>query len=129
MGKGFSVPIKLIGGMLIMVKQMNEYLNCMTGNDLDTLEKIISCQYRKFVKFYRLVEDYSDIIEEIGYEFNSPSSLDVSIKFNKKKDLKELKSSMDKYMSKYAYDGSVEIKKKMIFISIILEEKDEEDTE
>ena len=112
-----------------MVKQMNEYLNCMTGNDLDTLEKIISCQYRKFVKFYRLVEDYSDIIEEIGYEFNSPSSLDVSIKFNKKKDLKELKSSMDKYMSKYAYDGSVEIKKKMIFISIILEEKDEEDIE
>ena len=123
-----TVPINKIGGT-IMLKQMNEYLNSMSGNNLDTLEKIISLQYRKFIKFYRLVEDYSDFIDGLEYEFNTASSLDVSIKFNSKKNLKELKESMTKYMNKYAYDGFVEINKKMMFVSIIMEEKNKEDAE
>lgn len=112
-----------------MLKQMNEYLSSMSGNNLDTLEKIISLQYRKFIKFYRLVEDYSEFIDGLEYEFNTASSLDVSIKFNTKKNLKELKESMLKYMNKYAYDGFVEIKKKMMYVSIVMEEKNKEDAE
>ena len=100
----------------------------MSGNDFNTLKKIISLQYRKFIRFYRLVEDYSDDIESLEYEFNSPSSLDVSIKMTNK-DLESIKDSMEKYMEEYAYDGNIEVKKKTLSVSIILEEEEEKEDE
>ena len=111
-----------------MENKMNVYLNSMTGGDMDSLEKIISCQYRKFVRFYRLLEDYSDDIDSLEYEFNSPLSLDVDIKFDSKKTLKSIKDELVKAMNNLGYDGSVTVKKKIIFISIVLEEEKYEDS-
>ena len=103
---------------------MTEYMNSLTGDNLDTLEKIISHQYRKFVRFYFLVKEYSDIIDKLCYEFNSESSLDIIIKFKSKKDdLKSIKKELDKMISKNDYIGSVEIIKKDMMISISMEEE------
>ena len=111
-----------------MDKKMNDYLNSMTGGDLDSLSKIISCQYRKFVRFYRLLEDFSDDIESLDYEFNSPLSLDVDIAFDSKKTLKSIKDKLIESMNDLGYDGTVVVKKKIISISIVLEEEKYEDS-
>lgn len=107
-----------------MKKEMSDYINGMTENNLETLEQIITLQYRKFIQFYKLVEEYSGIITKVKYEFISPSSLDVLLVLNTKRDLSNLKKELEKSMEKSKYDGSVKVVKKNIFISIILEESD-----
>ena len=105
-----------------MKQEMSDYMNAMTSSDLETLEKIISLQYRKFVKFYKLVKDYSGLISKVKYEFNSPSSLDVVLTFNTKRNLENIKKELESSMEKNSYDGIVESVKKGLFISIKLDE-------
>lgn len=107
-----------------MNKVMTEYINSMTGNSIETLEKIISLQYRKFIRFYRLVEGYSDTINNIEYEFNSSSSLDVILSFNTKKNLDNIKEELELSMEKNCYNGIIKVTNKRIFMSIILDEDD-----
>lgn len=107
-----------------MKKEMSDYINGMTENNLETLEQIITLQYRKFIQFYKLVKEYSGIITKVKYQFISPSSLDVLLVLNTKRDLSNLKKELEKSMEKSKYDGSVKVVKKNIFISIILEESD-----
>jgi hypothetical protein len=107
------------------MKSMSDYMNDLTGHSLDTLEQIISLQYRKFVQFYRLIEKYSNIINKVHYEFNSPLSLDVELEFNTKKTLETIKKELDESIKKNNYDGLITIKKKNIIISLVLDEEDD----
>lgn len=105
-----------------MNKDMVDYMNELSSCNLETLEQIISLQYRKFVRFYKLVEGYSGDINKIKYEFNSPSSLDVVLTFKRKKELSKIKNELEDSMKKSSYDGSVKLNKKEILISIELDE-------
>ena len=106
-----------------MKKSMDSYINDMTSGNLDTLEKIISVQYRKFVRFYNLINEYSSLISKLKYEFNSPSSLDVLLYLDTKRDLNKLCDEIESKMSDNSYDGDVSVvKKKSIYISLILDE-------
>ena len=110
----------------VMNKKMTDYINEMASSNMETLEKIISLQYRKFVRFYKLVESYSDMIKKVKYEFNSPLSLDVVLVFNDSKDGKDIKNirkKLEESMIESKYDGYTKIiEKKCIFISIELDE-------
>ena len=120
-----------------MKKDMTDYINSMIEDNLETLGKIISLQYRKFIRFYELVSEYSGSIDDVKYDFISPTSLDVSLTFESKEDLKKVKKEIETAMEKSKYDGSVKQespkKDNRLFISIILEEPDDiniiEDTE
>lgn len=105
-----------------MKKGMTDYINAMANNNLETLEQIISTQYRKFVRFYNLVASYTDIIKDIKYDYKSSKSLDIRLSF-KNNDLEHIKDSFVECMSEHGYDGTVELGKKYIDISILLEEE------
>ena len=107
----------------MMKKDMFDYIDKLSGKDFKTLEKIISFQYRKFIRFYRLVESYSGIITKVKYNFISPSSLDVVLTFNTKRDLGNIKKEMLKSMDENGYEGVIEHNKKNMSISITLEEE------
>lgn len=106
-----------------MKKDMTSYINSMTENNFETLKQIISLQYRKFVKFYKIVAPYSSSIEKLKYQFKSANSLDVYLILDSKKDAKGLKQELESLMEKYDCNGSVELDKKDIFISIIMDEE------
>jgi hypothetical protein len=101
---------------------MVDYINDLSDSNLETLEQIISLQYRKFIRFYQLIEKYSGIIKKVQYEFISPSSLDVVLIFDTKRKLENIKKEIDDEMEKLKYDGSTEVKKKTIAMSIVLDE-------
>ena len=105
-----------------MKKDMIEYLSALSSNDYDAFEKIISLQYRKFVRFYKLVREYSDIISKIKYDFKSPSSLDVVLNFDTKKNISSIKKELESSMKESEYEGEIKLLRKNMYISISLEE-------
>ena len=108
-----------------MKKEMTDYLNSMSDADLDKLETIICLQYIKFIKFYRLIEAYSDKISNVKYDFISPLSLDVVLVFKKASNLKSIQAEIESSIENSQYEGSVNVSKKEMFISIILNEDEE----
>ena len=106
-----------------MKKSMECYINDMTSGDLETLEKIISLQYKTFVRFSRLIKEYSGLISKIKYEFNSASSLDILLCLETKRDPKKICDEIESSMQKSEYDGTVSVVKKNIFISLFLDEE------
>ena len=97
----------------------------MTSGDLETLEKIISLQCKKFVRFYKLIKEYSGLISKIKYEFNSASSLDILLYLETKRDPKKICDEIESSMQESGYDGNVSVVKKNIFISLFLDEESE----
>lgn len=106
-----------------MKKDMAEYLNALVSDNLDTFEQIISLQYRKFIRFYKLVNRYSSQIEKIRYSFTDANSLDITLSMCDDADMKSIKQELESSMEKYNYDGRVKIQKKNFHMSIILEEE------
>ena len=104
---------------------MTEYMNQLTSSSLDNLAIIISCQYRKFCMFYKLVSEYSALITKVKYEFKSISSLDVVLVFKTKRDLNVIRSELESAMEEYGYEGTLTNDKKNIYMSIHLEEEPE----
>ena len=74
-----------------MKASLSEYIKELSGNELSTLEEIISKKYRKFMNFFSLVQDYSDDIVALTYNFTDQNTLDIdlSMKGSGKKDLRE----------------------------------------
>lgn len=103
-----------------MKRDMAEYLNALTSDDLDTFEQIISLQYRKFTMFYKLVNQYSHLIDKLKYNFEDASSLDVVLSMDSSTDMKSVKKELESSMEKSGYDGSIKIQKKNLRISIVL---------
>lgn len=110
-------------GYMRMKKSMVDYMKEMVSGDFSTLECIISTQYEKFLQFYKLMEIHEDSVDKIQYNFNTPSTLDVLLILNKKKEAKTLKEELENSIIENEYNACVEIKDKNIYISIILEEK------
>jgi hypothetical protein len=108
-----------------MKREMTDYLNSMSDADLSILENIICLQYVKFIHFYRLIEAYSDKINNVKYNFISPLSLDVVLVFKKASNLKSIKTELESSMSDSEYEGSIDISKKEMNISIILNEDED----
>lgn len=106
-----------------MKKDMAEYLNALVSDDLDTFEQIISLQYRKFVRFYKLVNRYSHLIDRIKYSFEDPSSLDVVLCMNDSAEMKMIKQELEASMAKNGYEGTLKIQKKNLHMSIVLAEE------
>ena len=64
-----------------MKKSMIDYINTLSGDNFETFENIILNQYRKFVKFYKLVSSYSSEIESLEYKFEENCKLEVYLTF------------------------------------------------
>jgi len=105
-----------------MNKDYFSYVNDMTEGNLESLYQLISLQYKKFVRFYNLVKDYSSIVSKIKYEFKSSSSLDVEIYFNTKRKLENIKEEFDEKILNSDYTGNIEVGKNKLLMSIILDE-------
>lgn len=105
-----------------MKNDMLEYIDGLASGDLDTFEQLISHQYRKFIKFYRLVEGYSSSIHNLKYEFNSPVSLNVVLVLGTKKAADKIKPELESAIEKSDYTGVITIDGKEISISIEFDE-------
>ena len=105
-----------------MKKDMLEYIDGLASGDLETFEQIISHQYKKFVRFYRLVENYSSYINSLKYEFNSPVSLDVILVLNTNKNADKIKPELELSIENSDYTGTVDIQGKNLHISIEFDE-------
>jgi hypothetical protein len=100
---------------------MTDCIGELSGSNMETLEQIVTLQYRKFIRFYKLISKHFDALEGIDYQFKDPSSLDVYLHFDTSK-LKAVKSKIKEDMEKYGYEGNVCIRKQSILISIFMEE-------
>lgn len=105
-----------------MKKDMTEYFNSLTLGNMDALDVLISFQYRKFVRFYKLIRDYSDLITKVRYEFKSNDSLDIMMTFDSKRSLKSIKDELESSMAKSKYEGKIRIQKKNVYMSLFLDE-------
>lgn len=105
-----------------MKKDMLDYIDGLASGDLDAFEHLISNQYRKFVRFYRLVEGYSSIITKLKYEFNSPLSLDVVLILDTKRNADKIKPELEASIESSEYDGTVTVDNKNVHISITFDE-------
>ncbi len=93
-------------------------INHLAGSSLEIFENIISLQYVKFIKFYRLIEKYLSNIDSMEYGSISQSSLDVILIFKNDNDLKSIKSDMLDYIDTNNYDGDVKISKSKNKLSV-----------
>ena len=105
-----------------MEKNYFSYVNEITEGNLESLYQLISLQYKKFVRFYSLVKDYSSLITKVKYEFNSPSSLDVVLYFQTTKKLATIKKEFDDKIANSDYSGTIEVGKNKLSMSIVLDE-------
>ena len=86
------------------------------GNTFHT--EIISCQYRKFTKFYKSIRNYSSYITKIKYEFFTPEYLNLSVTFDIDKSLSDIKKELESSISGNGYDCKIKIKGKQMKFSI-----------
>ena len=99
---------------------MTIFAASMVEDDIDLLYDLVCKKYKKFKAFYRLVEELSESIVSLKYEFSSDTSLYVSMTIDKglkhKEFISELESKIDS-TSLYTYNIVSEGKKVKIIIS------------
>lgn len=101
-----------------MKKSLTDYAASLSGSNIEILEEIIEKKYRKFVKFFNLMKDYTDAISKLEYEFSDETTLSVKMSFTKSVKLdekKELISDWEK--SGYNVDYDISGKKMKIVIT------------
>lgn len=85
-----------------MKRKMTSFVKDMSDSDLDILYDIICRKYKKFICFYRMVEDFSDSILKLKYSFSSKTSLDVTAHLADDCDVDEFISSIrERILSSY----------------------------
>lgn len=66
-----------------MKKSMVDYLYALSENSYDTLYEIMSSKYRKFIRVYWLLKDYSDYIIALKYkEKTEKEKLKITVTFS-----------------------------------------------
>jgi hypothetical protein len=98
-------------------KTYTEYLNELSGNRMDVLERLISTQYKKFKKFYKIVSGYSSDIAHISYRFSTIDSLDVEITVNPDIDADLFAGTISSDADE-KYDVDIYVDTKVVYISI-----------
>lgn len=108
-----------------MKKKMNEYMTTLSkSGGFKVLEDIIEKKYKKFLHFYWCVKEYSDIIENVQYEFSNDNDLSIDISVNKKVDIDSLVSSLKRDMKGCPFTIKIKEKKEhTVHINIIYDER------
>ena len=102
-----------------MKKDMTAYVRSMCGvENLDALYDLVCTKYKKFIHFYRLVEDYSDEIEDIDYTFESKHSLDACIYFTKNTNVDNIRDEIESRVDRDLYDYNIVVSGNKISIII-----------
>lgn len=88
-----------------MERVMSIFAANACGGDIDSLFALVCVKYPCYRKFYRLVEELSDSINDLEYEFSDDDSLHMVMIMDKDVDIssttKYLKSNIND--SKYSY--------------------------
>ena len=106
-----------------MEQCLTSYLNCLTDGDENTLDTLITLQYRKFTQFFNVLREYSGMINKMKYDFISPESLDVKVTMDTKRDLINIQKELLGCMSENGYNGDVRVEKKTLYIIIMMSEE------
>jgi len=82
-----------------MKKSMTNYLYALSEDDMDVLYEIIAMKYRKFIRLYWLLKDFSDNIIKLKYkektELNVLKIVVVFSNIDVDKICKKLNSNLD----------------------------------
>ena len=108
---------------------MSEYIKALTDDDFSILEEIIQCKYRKFIKFYWMIKEHSDMIIDMVYDTNQEDNHDkllINLKVEDK-NISKLYSKIEKNVNK-TDEGYIRIdmnkSKGMIYIEIYKSESE-----
>lgn len=85
-----------------MKATLTEFISVLSKKDRKILEDLLSNKYRKFIKFFYLVKDYTESIDKIKYNFSDKTVLNVDITFKKKVDI-DLKKDLLESMEEHGY--------------------------
>lgn len=66
-----------------MERKMTTFASNMVGDNIELLYDVVCKKFKKFKLFYRLVEELSEDIKSLKYEFSSDTSLNVSMTMDK----------------------------------------------
>ena len=105
-----------------MKKSLTDYISALTGTSTEMFEDLIGNKFRKFLKFFEIVKDYSEYIKKLDYEVSDKDALIVKIEFTKDvslDDKKDLISEMKE--SGYSIEKS-KLKSKHLELKIIYKE-------
>lgn len=104
-----------------MKKSMTNYLYALSEDDMDVLYEIIAMKYRKFIRLYWLLKDFSDNIIKLKYkektELNVLKIVVVFSNIDVDKICKKLNSNLD-----YSDNITIESTKNEINIKILKDE-------
>ena len=78
-----------------MKATLTEFISVLSKKNRKTLEDLLANKYRKFIKFFYLMKDYTDNIEKLKYNFSSKEILNIDIIFSKKVDVDLKKKLLD----------------------------------
>ena len=76
-----------------MKKSLTDYISALTGTSTEMFEDLIENKFRKFLKFFEIVKDYSEYIKKLDYEVSDKDALIVKIEFTKD-DLQNIKNAL-----------------------------------
>lgn len=105
-----------------MKKSLIDYISSLSNSSEDILEDIISTKYRKFIKFFTLLKDYSEYIKKMEYEFADKNTLSVKIVFSKAVDMDDKKGLISSW-KELGYKIDSKISGKKMKLEIYYEEK------
>lgn len=106
-----------------MKASLTEYIKQLSGNELSILEEIISKKYRKFINFFSLVQDISDDIISLKYNFTDDSTLDIELGL-KKSVSKDMKDDIFKELELSGYKIEMKKSNKKLKMIIIYDESE-----
>lgn len=108
-----------------MDKKISDYVKALSSNDFDVLEEIFLKKYRKFLRCYYIISDYSDQITYLSYDkLKDDNKLRISFTVSGKS------KTVDKIMSEIAKSvkGSDDVliynQKKTITVEITQDESE-----
>ena len=104
-----------------MKKSLTEYASALSNSRMEVLEELICKKYRKFIRFFRLMKDYSEYITKLDYEFTDKDTLSINVSFKKSIKLDE-KIELIEEMEEQGYNISFKIKGKQMKLVIVHEE-------
>ena len=104
-----------------MQESLTDYAAALAGSDLDTLDELISKKYRKFLRFFGLIREYTKDVKKVKYEITSQDELRILITFTKNVSLDE-KKDLIKEMENAGYKVTSEIDGKKMKLRILYKE-------
>lgn len=100
-----------------MKASLTDYASALAAEDPAIIEELIGKKYRKFIRFFALLRDYTDDIVKLKYELSGKDSLSVQITFTKEVSLSEKKELIDE-MRENGYEVEEKKNKKKMKLSI-----------